>query len=615
GRTPAGGGRKPEAVHHPQPDLVDGRYLPSMQIAKHSSFSRGILEFLRRAGTERSTKRLVAEMFRFLATTFSIERVSLFLVSPEHGRLLPYVSEYASGVVDRDLFEEWRGLNVEDFDVVQRIRAGAEVVMVEDPRDGLPDHVVDRFGNQPFLAFGLRRDGLLLGVLIVEGQPAILRKRQQDLAEFSEYVALALDNARAFEREERRASDAEALLEVGSVLTRTTELIPVLAAVAQNCARVTSFDRCSVFLLDEESDRLIPTMSQFADGHVDDAAWQRFISNSEDAPAAREVMASGEPMALLDPEAHPELLPDSWREPFGVRSLLLLPLTAWNETFGVLVLDRNRREAIPDHQIRIAQGVAAQGAAAIGLTRSLARERAAVTRLQELDNLKTTLVASVSHELRTPLTTIIGFGALLPDYLSDPEALEHVALIQRESAHLEALISNLLLASRLEAGALEYRRDRLDLGDVVTEAVDLIARLFPERQIDLHLAGALTLVTGDQGTLRQVFTNLIENAVKYSPAGTPVEVSADGDGEQIVVTVADRGPGIPLDEREVIFERFRRGKNHAEQGTGIGLYLVRALVAAHGGTVRVSDRLDGSGSIFVTTLPVRSTLGVEEQAA
>lgn len=574
-----------------------------------------MLEFLRRAGTERSTKRLVAEMFRFLANTFSVERVSLFLVSPEHGRLLPYVSEYASGVADRELFEEWRALDVEQFDVVQRIRAGEEVVMVDDPRAGLPDHVVDRFGNQPFLAFGLRRDGVLLGVLIVEGKPAILRKRQRDAAEFSEYVAMALANARAFEREEQRASDAEALLEVGSVLTRTTELIPVLAAVAQNCARVTKFDRCSVLLLDEETDRLLPTMSQFADGHTDDAAWQRFISNDAEIPAAREVMASGKPMALLEPEQHPELLPDSWREPFGIRSMLILPLIAWGETFGVLVLDRNRREAITEQQIRVAQGVAAQGAAAIGLTRSLARERAAVARLQELDNLKTTLVASVSHELRTPLTTIIGFGALLPDYLDDPEALEHVALIQRESAHLEALISNLLLASRLEAGALEYRRDRLDLGDVVTEAVELISRLFPEREIDLHLAGSLVLEGGDQGTLRQVFTNLIENAVKYSPSGTQVEVAATGDGTLIQVTVADHGPGIPLDERESVFERFRRGKNHAEQGTGIGLYLVRALITAHGGTVRVADRPDGPGSVFVTSIPARTAVDLEEHAA
>jgi signal transduction histidine kinase len=92
-------------------------------------------------------------------------------------------------------------------------------------------------------------------------------------------------------------------------------------------------------------------------------------------------------------------------------------------------------------------------------------------------------------------------------------------------------------------------------------------------------------------------------------------VTAEGDGKQIVVTVADHGPGIPLDEREVIFERFRRGRNHVEQGTGIGLYLVRALVAAHGGTVHASDRPDGSGSMFVTTLPVRTASGEVAQDA
>ena len=570
-----------------------------------SSFSRGILEFLKRAGTERSTRRLVAEMFHFIAKTFSVDRVSLFLVSEDTGRLRPYVAEYASGVIDREAFEEWLGLDVETWQLTRRVRAGEDVVMSEDPRDLLPDSVVDRFDNQAFLAIALRREGQLFGILGFEAQPAILDKRVGELAEFGEYVAMALANAHAFEREERRASDAEALLEVGSVLTRTTELIPVLASVAQNCARVTRFDRCSVLLLEEETGRMVPTMSQFADGHSDDAAWHRFITNDADLPAAREVISAKQPIVLEDASTRPDLVPDTWREPFGIKSVLILPLTAWEQTFGVLVLDRSRRDAITEQQIRVAQGVASQGAAAIGLTRSLARERAAVARLQELDDLKTTLVASVSHELRTPLTTIIGFGALLPDYVDDAEGLEHVALIQRESAHLEALISNLLLASRLEAGVLEYRRDRLDLGEVITEAAHLIGRLSPEREIRMELEGSLVVEKGDRGTLRQVFTNLIENAVKYSPTGTPIEIAAETDGKHIQVTVADRGPGIPADEREAIFERFRRGRNHAEQGTGIGLYLVRELVAAHGGTVWVEDRPDGGGAKFVITLPTR----------
>jgi two-component system sensor histidine kinase KdpD len=209
----------------------------------------------------------------------------------------------------------------------------------------------------------------------------------------------------------------------------------------------------------------------------------------------------------------------------------------------------------------------------------------------------------VSHELRTPLTTIIGFGALLPDYVDDPEGLEHIALIQREAAHLEGLISNLLLASRLEAQRLEFRRDPLDLADVIIEAADLIRSLFPERTISVDIDGPLPLAAGDHGTLRQVFINLIENAVKYSPAGAPVEVGAHADDTRIEVTVADRGLGIPEDQRDAIFERFNRGTNHTEQGTGIGLYLVRALVDAHGGSVHIEDRTDGEGVRFVTVLP------------
>lgn len=572
-----------------------------------ASFARSILDFLRRSGTERSTPRLVGEMFRFIARTFAVERVSLFLASGEKGRLRPYVSEFASGTPDRQMYEDWLGLEPEDFALVQRVRAGETIIEVDDPHDpgGLPLSVVERFGIEPYIGFALRSEGTVHGLLMFEGDPTVLRERHDEAAEFVQYVAMALANARAFEREQQRASDAQALLEVGDVLTRTTELVPVLASVAQNCARVTGFERCSVFLVDDESGALRPVMSQFADGHTDMDAWSRFTSSEGDFPAARRVLRTGNPMAFEDVTEHPAMLPQSWYEPFGVRSMVIVPLTAWDRRFGILVLDRRQRGSIGDQQMRMARGVAAQGAAAIGLTRSLAVEREAAIRLREIDQLKSAFVAAVSHELRTPLTTIIGFGDILAESRLGEETAEFVDIIRRESSQLEGLIANLLVTSQMEGGVLSFSFEPTRLAPIITEAVELVERVHTNRLIHLDLDESLTIERGDPARLRQIFINLIENAAKYSEPETSIRVMARlVDHHHAEVVVEDEGPGIPVADRELIFDRFQRRSGHFQSGTGIGLYLVRALVEAHGGSVHAEDGAAGQGARFVTTLPL-----------
>ena len=135
--------------------------------------------------------------------------------------------------------------------------------------------------------------------------------QQTDVHEFAGFMALAIENAETFEREHQRVQEAEVLLEVGTVLTDTTELQEVLASVARNSARVTGFERCSIFVLDD-SGNLIPTMSQFADGHVDEEAWKEFISIQVELPAATAVIESGRAAAYEEPETNPEMIPPEW---------------------------------------------------------------------------------------------------------------------------------------------------------------------------------------------------------------------------------------------------------------------------------------------------------------
>ena len=337
------------------------------------TFTRRLLDFVERAGSERSTEKVLADMTRFIGETLDAHRVTVYLA--DGPRLVPYVSEFPSGEQRPDQFELWRSLGyLDESPVSERIRAGEEVILVERPDEFLPGDVAEAFGVQPLLLVALRTQTALVGVLVVEGRRDDLVARREDIREFAGFVALALENAQAFERENERVREAEALLEVARVLGESTEMNAVLASVARNTARVTGFERCSILLADDDG-TLRPTMSQFADGHRDPEAWERFRSIEEDLPAARMVMASGRPAAYDRPESTAELVPSVWVEPFGIRSVLFVPLIAWDECFGVLLLDHRHRREISAQQMRMATGVAVHGAIAIAVTRLLARER------------------------------------------------------------------------------------------------------------------------------------------------------------------------------------------------------------------------------------------------
>ncbi len=347
------------------------------------TFTRRLLEFVRRAGSERSTTRVLAGMTRFIGEMLAVYRVGVYLTD-EEGRLVPYVSEYASGRRSPQQLEKWKTLrHLDESIVAARLRAGEDSVMVGDPAEILPEELIDEFEIRPMLVVALRAQDNLEGVLVVEGDLGDLRERRDDIAEFAGFVALALENAKAFERENARAREAEALLEVARVLGESTEMTSVLAAVALNSARVTGFERCSILILDDQ-DRLVPVMSQFADGHRDPEAWARFRSIRTDLPAARDVMKAGRPVAFHEPESVPELNPSVWVKPFGIQTVLFLPLVAWDECFGVLLLDHRRRREISPQQMRMAEGVAVQGAVAIAITRLLERERTSRRRAETM---------------------------------------------------------------------------------------------------------------------------------------------------------------------------------------------------------------------------------------
>jgi signal transduction histidine kinase len=234
-------------------------------------------------------------------------------------------------------------------------------------------------------------------------------------------------------------------------------------------------------------------------------------------------------------------------------------------------------------------------------------------RLRELDRLKDEFVASVSHELRTPLTSISGYAELLLEEGLDDAHRGYVAVVERNAHRLLELVNDLLLAARLQAGGVDLRKQPFDLHAVVQESLESVARQAEAGGVELRLdAGEpLPSVDGDAARVAQVVTNLLSNAIKFTPSGGRVDLTLAARDGVVSFRVADTGIGIPEDELERLFERFFRSQTALERhipGTGLGLYITKAIVEAHGGRISVESAA-GEGTAFLVELPaaVRST--------
>lgn len=232
--------------------------------------------------------------------------------------------------------------------------------------------------------------------------------------------------------------------------------------------------------------------------------------------------------------------------------------------------------------------------AAIALDRAfLVREAVKAAALQENENIRDALLASLSHDLRTPLAAITGSVSTLQQAGATlPEGQRHDLLhtIQQEAGRLNRFVTNLMEMSRIESGAVKMKRDWVDVGDAVRAAAERCAKAHPTRKTRISLATDLRFVRGDQDLLSQVILNLLDNAHKYSDEGE-VAVHARNEGEQVVISVTDEGPGIKPADLERVFEKFYRGggTDRRKPGTGLGLSICKGLVQAMGGTIQAES--------------------------
>jgi K+-sensing histidine kinase KdpD len=229
-----------------------------------------------------------------------------------------------------------------------------------------------------------------------------------------------------------------------------------------------------------------------------------------------------------------------------------------------------------------------------------------VDALKRVERQRRALLRSVSHDLRTPLAAIVGAAseARDGDWLDDDDRRALLDVVVEEGMRLDRLVANLLSLARIEAGALAPRWQAVDAAELVQQSCQRLQPVAERAGVALEVEAApgLPLVRGDYTLLGQVVANMVENAIRHSPAGEPVTVRATTGGGRVVLAVADRGPGVPLDRAESVFEPFRSGDNAGS--SGVGLAICRAVVEAHGGTISVGERAEG-GAEFTVALPVR----------
>jgi two-component system sensor histidine kinase KdpD len=288
-------------------------------------------------------------------------------------------------------------------------------------------------------------------------------------------------------------------------------------------------------------------------------------------------------------------------------SALYLPLVGSLGAVGVVgIRPVNPRAMDEPETLHRLEAFAGQIALALERSRLAQEARQAEIRI-ETERLRNSLLSSVSHDLRTPLATITGASSAILESSErlSPTQRELVQSVRDEAERLNRLVHNLLEMTRLESGALQLRRELHPPEEIIGAALGRLGTRLAGRRVTTRVPPELPLVPMDDVLIEQVLVNLLDNAAKHTPAGSPIEVVATATAESVTIEVADRGPGLRQGEEETVFEKFYRGGETTARGAGLGLAICLGIVRAHGGRIWAHN-LPGGGVAFLFTLPLTS---------
>jgi signal transduction histidine kinase len=415
----------------------------------------------------------------------------------------------------------------------------------------------------------------------------------------------AVAQARAGESERlrdelaRRVDLLEAANRCARALGSSLELEPAFAAFIRELRGLVPFDRTAIVLAEDGAARVIATAGVGADvfapgsfrpieGSVLDVVLQGQTVYREDMRDAR----------------YPE---EREIASLGLRSRLCAPLLLGARAIGMLSVVRREPAAFTPEEVELTTLLGRLVATGVQNIRAYEAERATADELRRLSTLRADFVSLVSHELRSPMAAVIGAAQTLQlrwRELAPEQRMSFLTLIADETNRLAALIGDVLDTSRIDAGTFSFAFADVDMEQLVDETVAAAGLAQDEVRVRASVARPLPRVRGDRVRLRQVLVNLIDNAVKYSPTGDEVEVSAAARNGTLRIDVRDRGPGIAREHQKLIFEKFGRAKvaGTAKPGTGLGLFIARSIAEAHGGSIEVESAPE-RGATFTLELP------------
>jgi signal transduction histidine kinase len=419
----------------------------------------------------------------------------------------------------------------------------------------------------------------------------------------------AVAEARAAEAEHlrdqlgRRVDVLEAANRCARALASSLEVDEAFGAFIRELRLVIPFERVSIVLVEGDRAEVMAAAGQGTDTVFPPR------SSRPVAGSILEEVLTGHTVhrESLRPVRYPE---EDELLGLGLETRVLAPLQVGPKAIGALAVMRREAGSFTAEDVELVSLLGRLVATAVQNIRAYEAEHATVEELRRLSALRADFVSVVSHELRSPMAAVIGAARTLQGRwrkMSAGQRESFLALISDETSRLASLIVDVLDTSRIEAGTFSYAFSDVDIAAVVRDVVAAAAAGQDEVRLRTEVNGTLPHVRGDRERLRQVVRNVVDNAVKYSPASGEVVVAAHASNGAIHIDVRDEGPGIPAEDQRLIFEKFgRSAAGTAKPGTGLGLFIARSIVEAHGGILDVVSAPE-QGATFSVELPVEGS--------
>jgi len=543
---------------------------------------------------------IMREIVTVTTDSLAAERVLLFLYDASASSLELKVGSGG---------EEFRLLLVDEPLLAQSVRNRTPELTNDIVRDsGGRSVLADRLGARQLVAAPLIAGDEVMGTLVgldaVRG--AFSTGDLRLLAVVADRAALTLHNAELVAALQRQVQELDGLQRLSKLLTSAENLEHVIGESIRIVSGLVKCEKMAVLLHDTESDALVTHRPV----HGLSEAQVEGLRIPLDKPSLGATVFRTNTPLMSNDARHDSWVSPMFRELLDMETILVVPLSSGPRPIGILKAVNAEKGHFDQDDLRFTSILGTRVASVIEGSLARERERELMRQLREADRTKTEFVSMLAHELRGPMTTVTGFGYSLrdqSDVLPEQKKKDILDIVIREVERLARMVNDLLDVSRMDSGTLSYELEPMALDELIESLMEVHTSLRVTHMVELEVESGLPKVMADRDRISQVLLNLLTNATRYSPEGTPIILQARSlpQDQVVVVTVADQGIGVPARDQERIFEKFSMlpKPGWTKKGTGLGLFITKAIVEAHGGRIWVDSEL-GAGSRFNFTLPI-----------